>query len=96
MWLIYFLAFAFVVTLVRVIIFAFSGGSFDDKLGKAKNWIIGLMLLSISWFVLAKLFGLNTSMELGNEQQEINSGGAFGTSDDNQDSNSNSVPIVLD
>jgi branched-subunit amino acid permease len=89
MWLTYFTAFAVIVALIRIVIFAISGGSFEDKMSKAKNWIIGLVLLSISWFVLGKIFGVNTSMRINNTH-EIESD----TNNDDDNSN-NGVPINL-
>jgi hypothetical protein len=89
MWLTYFTAFAFIVALVRIVIFAMSGGSFEDKMSKAKNWIIGLILLSISWFVLGRIFGVNTNMRIDNTHEiQTDTNG----DDDNSD---NSVPINL-
>lgn len=89
MWLTYFTAFAFIIALLRIVIFAISGGSFEDKMSKAKNWIIGLVLLSISWFVLGKIFGINTNMRIDNTH-EINA-----DSNEDQNNNSNGVPINL-
>lgn len=74
MWINYFLAVACIITIIRLVIFATSGDSFNDKMAKAKNWVIGLILLCISWFVLAKLFGINTSMKINNNgDTEVNS-----------------------
>ncbi len=74
MWIKYFLAFACIITIIRLVIFATSGDSFNDKMAKAKNWVIGLILLSLSWFVLAKLFGINTSMKINNNgDTQVNS-----------------------
>lgn len=97
MWLTYFLAFAYIITLVRIVIFALSSGSLEEKLGRAKNWIIGLVLLTLSWFVLARLFGLNENMKIGTSNSndtEINNE-AFGTGKGGE-TNQNGVPIKLD
>ncbi len=95
MWITLFLAFAWFVAMFRIIIFAFSSGSFDDKLGRAKNWLIGLILLSISWFILGKIFGIGTSMQFGSSATEV-SGDAFQNNNNNNNNNNNSVPINLD
>lgn len=74
MWIKYFLAFACIITIIRLLIFAISGDSFNDKMAKAKNWIIGLILLSLSWFVLARIFGINASLKINNNgDTEVNS-----------------------
>jgi hypothetical protein len=97
MWLSLFLGFACLIVIIRLVLFSTGTGSFDDRLGKAKNWLFGLVLLSISWFVLSKIFGVgNGSLKIGNSgnDMEVNSDN-FKKPKEEQD-NPNGVPIVLD
>ena len=97
MWINYFLAFAYIITLIRIIIFALHSGSFEEKLGKAKNWIIGLIIFTISWFVLTNIFGLNESMSIKNTTNSTKvKDDAFGTKNENEDTNEGGVPINVE
>lgn len=97
MWLTYFIAFAYIIILLRLLIFAISTGSLEDRLGKMKNWLFGLILLTISWFLLSKIFGVgNGSLMIGNSKTITNKQEAdeFKNDDNKKENDSkNGVPI---
>lgn len=57
MWYDYFIGVICIATLLRLVFIM--GGSLDinQKMSKASSWIIGLLMISIAWFVLSQVFG---------------------------------------
>ena len=89
MWLTYFIGFAYIIILFRILLFATSTGSFEDRLGKMKNWFIGLVLFTLSWFLLSKVFKVgNGSLKIANSE--------FVQEDQNKDKDTTKgVPIII-
>jgi hypothetical protein len=97
MWLTYFIAFAYIVILLRLLTFAIGTGSFEDRLGKMKNWFFGLILFTLSWFLVSKIFGVgNGSLKIGDTNKESTTEVAdeFKKKDKNNNSD-DGVPITL-
>lgn len=59
MWYNYFLGLIAVVTIIRLGLIAAGSMSAQEKVSKASYWLIGLVMISISWAVLGKVFGTN-------------------------------------
>lgn len=56
MWLQYFTVFIFMVVMIRLILIMTGDMSAQQKVSKAGNWIVGVVLLIISWNVLNVIF----------------------------------------
>lgn len=59
MWYNYFLGFITIITIIRLGLIAAGSMSAQEKVSKASYWLIGLVMISISWAVLGKVFGTN-------------------------------------
>lgn len=88
MWIKYLLAAAYLIIIIRLIVFVISSASFDEKMGKAKGWFIGLFLLTLSWFFISTIFGIDSSMKIGTAEHIIEE-------PDQEDNNNTSVPINI-
>lgn len=96
MWLTYFLAFAYIIILFRLLTFAIGTGSLEDRLGKMKNWFFGLVLFTLSWFLVSKIFGVgNGSLKIGNTTNETTVGSDEFKKNEKENSSQDGVPINL-
>lgn len=56
-WANIFISVVFLGIVVRLILIMVGPLTFEDKIGKASNWLIGLVLLAISWGILNVIWG---------------------------------------
>ena len=57
MWYDYFVGFIAIVAIVRLVLLWTGEMSGKDKVAKSTNWLIGLVLMSITWGLLSYVFG---------------------------------------
>lgn len=89
MWYLYFILLIWVIVIIRLVLIATGSMEARDKVSKASNWLIGLVMISIAWAVLGKITGsyigkfsdLNAATS---KQTDTKTGGYFQQADKNK------------
>lgn len=82
----YFIGFIAIVTLIRMALILTGPLDAKEKVTKASYWIVGLVLVVISWLVLGKIFGVSTD-GFGTANPNTGTGTTGTTMDDQNSSN---------
>lgn len=59
MWYKFFIGFIAIVTFIRLVLLFTGRMDLQEKLGKSAQWLVGFILVTIAWYVLGAVFGLN-------------------------------------
>lgn len=72
MWYRYFIGAIAIITIIRLALIMSGNMSAREKATKAGYWIIGLVMISISWNVLSTIFGANIGKIGGSNSSNSN------------------------
>lgn len=68
MWLEYITLFIFIIVIIRLILIMTGEMTAQQKVSKASNWIVGIVLVSVSWKVINAIFPNINIGEIGSKK----------------------------